>query len=371
MRIVIDARMYAESGVGRYIRNLIEQLQVIDQKNEYIILLTKENIDKVSFKESFKKILADFKWYGVLEQIKLPILLNKLKADLVHFPHFNVPIFYRKKFIVTIHDLIHQQFQMRRSTTHDPLTYRVKQLGYGKVFKNALNKSSNIIVPSNYVKDLLVKKWDVLEKKIEVTYEAVDENIISINKKITLDKTNKILSKFNINKPFIFYVGNAHPHKNIEGLVKAYLQLKKEYQDLSLVLSGNDHYFWDRVKKEFSDKGIIYTGFVSDEELVALYKNAQYFVMPSFEEGFGIPILEAMASGCPVISSDLGSLKEVGDNAVTYFNPKNEGDMLTELSKNLYNIKLRQELINRGRIRSKEFSWERLAQQTLDVYMKS
>ena len=131
MRIVIDARMYQESGIGRYLRNLLCNLQKIDHKNEYYIILNKDSITAFqNDNPNFHKVLADFKWYGVKEQIRLPGLLNQLKPDLVHFPHFNVPIFYRGKYVVTIHDLIHQHFQMGRATTHDPITYKIKKLGY-------------------------------------------------------------------------------------------------------------------------------------------------------------------------------------------------------------------------------------------------
>ena len=260
MKIVIDARMYQESGVGRYIRNLIENLKKIDKQNEYILFS------------------PDIKWYSIKEQIKLPKLLEDLKPDLVHFPHFNVPIFYRGKFVVTIHDLIHQHFKMQRATTHGPLIYKLKQFGYKKVFANAIKKAEKILVPSNFVKNQLVHDWGIDEKKIIVTYEAVDDKILEI-------KPGKLTDNY------IFYVGNAHPHKNVEGLIKAFLKLKKDHKNLKLILAGHDHYFWQRIKKEFQDPDIFYKGYVSDKESVLLYKNALCFVMPSFEEGFGIPIL--------------------------------------------------------------------------------
>lgn len=366
MRIGIDARMYSESGVGRYIRNLISNLQDIDKENEYYIFVkSNSNLDTNG---NFHKIIANFKWYGINEQIKLPILLSKYKLDLMHFPHFNVPIFYSGKFVVTIHDLIHQHFQMRRATTLNPLIYKLKHLGYKKIFKNSIKKSSKILVPSNYVKDLLVEEWSVSEEKISVTHEAVENQILSIEKNWNQKKSDKVLKKFNIQSPYIFYVGNAHSHKNVEGLIKAFLELRKKYQYLHLVLSGNDHYFWQRIKKEFQHKDIIYTGFVTDEELVSLYKSAECFVMPSFEEGFGIPLLEAMACSCPVASSNAGSLPEVGGDACLYFDPKHNEDMVEKISRVLNNEKLREELISKGEKKYREFSWEKLANQTLKVY---
>lgn len=370
IKIVIDGRMYSESGVGRYIRNLIKWLQKLDKKNQYYILLTKDNFDKVYFENNFKKILVDVRWYSLREQIIIPKILHDLKPDLVHFPHFNVPLLYGGKFVVTIHDLIHQHFQMRRATTKDPLTYEIKQFGYTWVFKKAINNASKILVPSNYVKELLVKKWKLDEDKIVVTYEAVDDKIFSVEKIMKGKRIDQVMNKYNIKQPYIFYVGNAHPHKNLEGLIKTFLKLREKYPSSQLVLSGSDHYFWQRIKREYQYKNIIYTGFISDKELVALYKNARCFVIPSFEEGFGIPMLEAMACGCPVVSSNAGSLPEVGGNVCIYFDPYNNEDMAEKISQVLDHQDLRMRLTKLGQERVKIFSWEKLAKKTLEEYLQ-
>ena len=368
MRIGIDARFYNESGVGRYLRNLIYNLKALDKKNEYVIFLLPEDYKKFEASGNFQVVCADFKWYGFAEQFKFPKLLNKYRLDLVHFPHFNVPIFYAGDFVVTIHDLIHQHFQMKRVTRLNPLFYIFKHFGYKRVFKNAITKSKKTLVPSNYVSDLLVREWKVSEKKITVTPEAVDNNISLIAGKINKNRIEQIIKKFNIRSPYIFYVGNAHPHKNIEGLIKTFLILRRKYQHLQLVLSGSDHYFWQRIRKEYQHKDIIFTNQVSDEELVALYKGAQVFVLPSFEEGFGIPLLEAMVCGAPVVSSNRGSLPEVGADAAFYFNPIDLTDMTDKIGQVLRSEKLRRDLIKKGNERIKLFSWEKLAKQTLEIY---
>lgn len=376
MRIGIDARMYSQSGIGRYIRNLLNQLEEIDKKNEYFVLLKKEDFDNVDFKKNFQKILADFSWYGVTEQIKLPSILKSLKLDLVHFPHFNVPLFYKGNFVVTIHDLIHQHFNMKRATTHSPFIYKLKQLGYTKIFKNALQRSKKILVPSNYVKNLLTEGWKIRNEKIEVTPEAVDDKMQTIVTKMSTKKIQEMLSDLKIDSPYIFYLGNAHPHKNVEGLIDIFLKLQKKYPDLRLVLSGNDHYFWQKIQKDIMQNGldeyIRFTGYITDEQAVALYKGAVLFVQPSFEEGFGIPLLEAMSCGCPVVSSNAGSLPEVGGlsdgGAVLYFDPKDKEDFFEKIEKVLLSERLRQDLIKKGKERVKEFSWKALAKKTLEVY---
>lgn len=367
LRIVLDGRMYKESGIGRYIRNLLEQLQNIDKENSYFILLLKSEYETLTFPNNFHKVLADFRWYGANEQIRLPGLLKSLNPDLVHFPHFNVPIFYNGKFVVTIHDLIHQHFSMERATTHGAVAIKVKRAGYKIVFKNALLRASKILVPSNFVKDQLIKNWDQDAGKVVVTKEAVDEKIIT-KSKISAVQCQILLKKFAIKQPYIFYVGNAHPHKNVEGLIKAFLKLREKFTNLQLVLSGSDHYFWQRIKREFPLNGIIYTGQISDEELVAIYKNAECFIMPSLEEGFGIPILEAMVFSCPVVSSNKGSLPEVGGDAAFYFDPAKPDDMSQKISKVLDDKKLRKDLTKKGLQRYKEFSWQKLAKETLEVY---
>lgn len=367
LRIVIDGRMFNQSGIGRYTRNLISNLQAIDKKNEYFILHLRDDLQNLKYQTNFHPIITDLKWYGVSEQVKLPKLLKLLNPDLVHFPHFNVPIYYKGKFIVTIHDLIHQHFSMKRATTHGWITYKLKQSGYKFVFKHSLIKSLKILVPSNFVKGQLIKEWQVSADKVVVTPEAVDERIINLsqNKK---GKNEKVLESLNIKKPYIFYVGNAHPHKHIEGLIRGFRGIREKYPNLSLVLAGNDHYFWQRLRSQFSDEGIVYTGYISDEQLVALFKDAECFVMPSLEEGFGIPILEAMACSCPVVSSNAGSLVEVGGDAAVYFDPDNLEDMVNKLDLVLKSVNQRKELIDKGLKRYKQFSWKKLAYQTLEVY---
>lgn len=370
MKIGIDARFLNESGVGRYLRNLINNLKIIDRKNQYYILLLQKDYDKFQESQSFKKVLADFRWYGFAEQFKLPNLLKQLNISLVHFPHFNVPIFYTGKFVVTIHDLIHQHHQMNTATTLNQFTFKIKQLGYRRTFKAATVKSEKILVPSKSVQDLLIKEWRVDKKKIVVTTEAVDDNILKIADKISNSDSDKLLNKFRIRQPYLFYVGNAHPHKNVEGLIRVFRQLRKRHKNLSLVLSGNDHYFWQRLRQENQDAGIIYTGFVTDDELVALYKRAEIFVLPSFEEGFGIPVLEAMSCSCPVVASNAGSLPEVGGEAALYFDPGDQGDMGEKIDAVLKSEKIRKELVEKGLKRYKQFSWKDLAEKTLEVYQK-
>ena len=371
MRIGIDTRLINESGIGRYIKNLLIELQKIDSKNEYVIFLRNKDFDSLTFPSNFKKVEADFAWYGIAEQVKFPPLIYSQKIDLMHFPHFNIPIFYHGKFIVTIHDLIHKHHSMSHATTHGPMVFAIKKMGYTKAFQTALEKSQKILVPSQFVKDQIIKEWKTKTEKITVTPEGVEENLLKVASNISKEEIQKVLKKYYVTKPFLFYAGNAHPHKNIDRLITSFFDLQKKYAGLQLVLSGRENFFWKKILKKIQDdklKNIIHTGFIPDEELIAFYSSAKAYIFPSLEEGFGIPILEAMAAGAPVISSNAGSLKEVGGDAALYFNPNNVADMTEKISMVLSDQKLRNELIEKGYKRYRQFSWKKMVEQTLKIY---
>lgn len=370
MRIGIDARMLNASGIGRYVTNLILELQKIDQKNSYFVFLLKKDLNQIKFNKNFTPVIADFIWYSFREQLEFPKILKQQKLDLVHFPHLNVPIFYQGKFIVTIHDLTHMDFKMSRASAHNRIYYEIKHQTHKGVMLSALKRSQQIITPSNFVKEEIVTRFDINPTKIAVTLEAADGTFLSLIKKINPPKAKKVLEKYGIKPPFLFYVGNAHPHKNIDGLIKAFGQLRQKYQYLQLVLSGKEDFFWQRLKQEINEEDVIFTGFVNDNELIAFYKSAQAYIFPSFSEGFGIPLLEAMACGCPVVSSNKTALPEVGGDAALYFDPYNQEDMVEKIIQILNNQKLRKSLIEKGEKRVQQFSWQKMAKQTLEVYAK-
>lgn len=174
MKIVIDARLYGpkDTGIGRYTQKLIENLVKIDSKNNYVILLRKDNYEKLKFPNNWTKVLADIKHYSFEEQFKIPFILNKIKPDLVHFPHFNVPILYFGRFIVTIHDLIMHKFTDGTATTRKFPIYQIWRLGYHIAFIKAIFGSKKIITPSITVKNEIVDYYKINPKKVEVTYEG-------------------------------------------------------------------------------------------------------------------------------------------------------------------------------------------------------
>ena len=354
MKIGIDVRLWNQTGVGRYIRNLVENLEVIDKKNSYVLFARREDNIKVK-NSNFKIVYTQIKWHSILEQLKLSGLLYKEKLDLIHFPYYSVPVFYNKPFVVTLHDLIPLHFQTGKASTLPFPFYKFKFFAYRFVVYKAAKKAKKIIAPSNATREDIIKYLKVPSSKIDVIYEGVDKNL---RNRVTSAKENMIL-----------YVGNAYPHKNLETLLLAI----KNIPDMKLILVGKEDYFYKRlkakVKKMELENQVYFHGFAKEKELSMLYKKAKALVIPSFIEGFGLPALEAMANNCLVIASDIPVLHEVCEDAAVYFDP-NSSDDLSEKLKDLDSKKF-QDKISKGLVRVGQFSWEKTAQQTLKLYKQS
>jgi len=370
MKIGIDARFFGSlgKGLGRYTQKLIENLEQIDRENDYFIFLRRDNFDEyVPKNPKFKKVLADYRWYTFLEQIGFPRLLDKHDLDIVHFPHFNVPFFYRRKFLVTVHDLILIHFPTMKNTTLNPLFYWLKFLAYKVVIRSAIARSESIITVSNFTKNDILKNYpSIPETKISVTYEAA-KNDHAKDVKNDAD----ILKNRGIMKPYIMYVGNAYPHKNLERLIESFLLAKKEIKDLELVLVGKEDYFYSRLKSSIDDparSGIKFAGFVPDDELDQIFRSARSFVFPSLYEGFGLPPLEAMARGVPVISSDHPCMKEILGESAYFFDGNDADEMAEAIEKISTDDKMRSDLISKGFEQVKKYDWMRMAKDTLEIY---
>ena len=374
MRIGIDARFFGpkQKGLGRYSQKLIENLEKIieDDENEYYIFLRKENFNFFNPQnKKFKKILAEYPWYGFKEQFIFPLTIKKYKIDLMHFCHFNVPIFYRKKFLVTIHDLILFHFPTIRNTTKNRIWYFFKMLMYHLVIRSAVKRAHKIIAISEFTKNDIINELEISQEKIVVIKEGFTLN----SKKEQIDDFQTISKKYDIIKPFILYVGNAYPHKNLERLCEAFSVVNQRIPDLKLVIVGGGDYFFDRlkefvVKKQF--RNIIFTGLIPDSELDILYKEAELFVFPSLYEGFGLPPLEAIARNTVVASSDRTSMPEVLGDGAQYFNPEDVNSINQSIIRILESEEKKIELIRKSRSRLQFFSWNKMAEETLSVYKK-
>ena len=247
-------------------------------------------------------------------------------------------------------------------------------MAYELVIRSALRRAQKIIAVSQYVKKEILDNFKIRPEKIEVVLEGAP----LINPKSQIPNPKLNLEKFGIIKPYLFYVGNAYPHKNLENLIRALEILIKDYQlDLQLVLAGEEDYFWRCLKKESNTsilasmevfERIVFTGFLKEEELEEFYRQAALYVFPSLCEGFGLPPLEAMSQGVPVASSNLTALPEILGQAAVYFDPKNPQDIADKIKQVLEDKNLRENLIVKGLEQIKKYSWEKMARETKEIY---
>lgn len=334
-KVVIDARMIRMSGIGAYIRNNILNGVYTDA------LGNKEDIYYVD--SSLNVINYESKIYGIKEQLKFPYAqVKKLKPDVLHVPHYNVPIFYNGKMIVTIHDLIH--------LIHPEFLKNKFAYIYAKIIIGiALKKSDAILTVSESSKNDILRFYKHTNPdKIHVIYNDIPRCYIHKQK----NKVEYLIEKYNIpkDKKLIMYVGNLKPHKNLTRLVEAFSKIN-DVEDTRLVLVGKafDNYNLNEIEQKLgvADK-IIHTGMVTDEEIIDFYNLVDLFVFPSLYEGFGLPPLEAMACGTPVIASNISSIPEVVGEAAHLIDPYNIKEITMALNEELSKAKEENTLVEKG-----------------------
>jgi glycosyltransferase involved in cell wall biosynthesis len=357
---VIDGRELRTSS-GRYVERLLHYLQGIDHEHEYQVLLRPGDV--AGWKPSnpnFKAVACPHKEFTFAEQGGLRRQIEKLKPDLVHFTFPQQPIWYRGKTVTTFHDLTTLRFD---NPSKNALIFRFKQRVYKHVLKRAAHKSESLITPSQFVKDDVAKFTGVTPDKIRVTYEAADP----------IQASSEPLRALQ-DKPFLLYIGRPTPHKNLEHLIEAYTKLKARNPDLTLVLAGKKDANYHRIETEIRQraiKGIVFTGFISEGRLRWLYENCSAYVFPSLSEGFGLPGLEAMIHGAPVVSSNSTCLPEIYGEAAHYFDPQDVEAITRAIDEVLSDENLRINLIQKGREQAGKYSWQRMAEQTLSIYKQS
>lgn len=376
MKIGIDARLWNETGVGRYIRNLIKQLAILDHENNYVLFAQNKDIENIknqisNAKNTWKIIPVDMRWHSVEEQWRFPSKLYQERLDVMHFPYFSLPIQYNRPFIVTIHDLIIYHFPTGKASTLPLPLYHLKHYAYKAVIRQAIKKAVKVIVPLQAVKDDLQKTFSTESNKIIVTNEGIDEDLLK-------NKTNKEFHpmKSANSGQYFLYVGNAYPHKNLSLLINAFKKVYDINRDVTLILAGKKDFFYQRVEAEIKNnkyKNIIIYYDISDKHLADLYVNALAVVAPSFMEGFGLVPLEAMANNCLVFASAIPSHKEVCADAAMYFNPNKPDELYSLLKNRIINpadpiFKDKQIL---GKKRCSDYSWEKMAEETIRIYEQS
>jgi glycosyltransferase involved in cell wall biosynthesis len=357
--IVIDARELRTS-TGRYVERMLAYLQEVDTdlSHRYVILLKPKDMDGwTPASKRFTKASTRFKEFTFGEQIGLLWQIIKLKPDLVHFPMVQQPILYRGKVVTTMQDLTTLRFS---NPTKNPLIFKIRQKVYYWVNVIAARKSVALITPTQYVKGDVARTLRINSRKITVTLEAGD----------SIGAKPKQMPEFE-DKKFLLYVGRPQPHKNLSRVIDAFAVVKQTHPDLHLVLVGKTDAMFRIHERNVKKKGIPdvhFTGFVPDPQLRWLYEHCVAYVFASLSEGFGLPVLEAMAHGAPVVSSNATCSPEVYGEAAYYFDPLDVQDMAKKISAVTDRPLLREKLIKAGEGQVKKYSWRRMAEQTLEVY---
>lgn len=349
MKLVVDLRLINASGIGTYIKNIFPS--VIDWFEQVVVLGNKNDIIKYDWAARVEIIEFNSRIYLLSEQIKYVYLIPK--CDFFWCPHFNAPLLpiRAKKMLVTIHDVNHL-------ANPDGFSFFVK-LWSRILYKNAVKKASAILTVSQFSKLEIIKYLGANIEKIHVVYGGVNVNFFS--------ELEHKSSSLNLPLKYLLFVGNVKPHKNLITLLKAYAPLDKAFkEEYKLVILGKKDGFITQDEKIFDfilnnelQNYVHFTGYVSDEEVPDVYCNASLFIMPSLYEGFGLPILEAMASRVPVLCSNHASLPEVGGNAVLYFNPLDIKELSSKIVELITKDNLRNELVLEGENQLKKFTWSK------------
>jgi glycosyltransferase involved in cell wall biosynthesis len=356
-RIVIDARELRTS-TGRYMERLLRYLQQLDREHEYIVLLKPEDIASWNPDHAnFNKLVCPHDEFGFGEQIGFKKQLDSLRADLVHFGMVHQPVWYQGNVVTTVHDLTTMRFT---NPAKNSAIFTFKQQVYKYVVWRVAHKSAALLTPSRFVADDIVRYTGVPASKITVTYEAAE----------AIEDAPIAVPKL-AGKRFLMYIGRPTPHKNLERLIEAFSLLRAQHPDLILVLAGRKDANYERIEDNAYVQGIKslhFTGFVSDKRLRWLYEHCEAYVFPSLSEGFGLPGLEAMRHGAPVVSSNATCLPEIYCDAAHYFDPTDTQAMTDAINEVLTDKKLRAGLIRKGHKQAEKYSWQRMAEQTLEVY---
>ncbi|MDP8259083.1 MAG: glycosyltransferase family 1 protein [Candidatus Aadella gelida] len=352
MRIGIDAQSAAgkSTGIGFYTRNLINYIEKTGEASFERFVSGKDDLNTIE----------RIKW----ENSGLLRSARKDKIDLLHVPGFAGPMFKRGiKTVTTVHDLIGMIYPENLG--------RVSRFYWQKWLPTCVKNSDIIIADSENTKNDIIRLLGVPEEKICVILLAVDDKFRPLET-ATLDIVRK---KYGLSDKFMLNVGTIEPRKNISGLVEAFTSYIKDYSgEMDLVLVGKKDWGYRQVKRRVEELGVadrvVFTDYVDDDDLPALYNLAKLFVYPSFYEGFGLPVLEALSSGCPVIASNVSSIPEIVGEAGILLAPDDTEGLTNSFKKFDENRSMQLELSDMGIERSKKFSWQRTAEETLDVYRK-
>lgn len=357
MRIGIDCRLAGveHAGLGRYTQSLVSELLTCHKEVDWLLFLNqKQQLSLFPKNAQFTPVITPVRHYTIKEQWQMNRAFTQAKLDLLHVPHFNVPLFYNLPFIVTIHDLLWHEQKGSKVTTLNPLVYWPKYLAYKLVVKSAVSKAKKILLPSLTVRNTLQKFYSVDQNKLVVSYEGV-----------TLVPPTVL--KYRIETPYLLYVGSLYPHKNVELVLKALKDLP-----FKLVVVSSRNVFCDQFQTTVRHLGlesrVKLLHHISDGELHTLYRSAFALLQPSLSEGFGLTGIEAMQAGTQVIASDIPIFKEIYQDAALYFSPTSVKSFISTL-KSLDTSKDKLKKASQQLI--KRYTWQKTAKITFDTYQKA
>ncbi len=367
MRIGIDCRLAGaqHAGIGRYIQNLVVRLISRPGKDEWVLFFHDQDQAKAVLGKAFAQfvseagggevIYAPIRHYSLAEQRQLPGIFRRAKLDLLHVPHFNVPVSYRGKLVVTIHDLLWHEYRGTQVTTLKPWQYWFKYLGYKWVTGRAVAKAQKILVPAKTIQRTLERYYPKSSSKIVVTKEGVEAPA-----KVVINDQPKSKE--------LLYIGSLYPHKNVRLVIEAL----KKVPDYTLVIAGARSVFQDQVKAYVKQQGVDnqvrFLGYVPDNEMQALYRQVTALVQPSLSEGFGLTGVEAMANGVPVLASNIPIFQEIYGEAALFFDPQSVESLVRAIDKLEHSN--RSTFIKRGLKQVAQYSWDDMAEQTYAVYQQ-
>jgi len=372
VRIGIDIRAIGDFGVGTYIRNVVRELGVLDRNNEYVLIGEADRLfDVTRLPANFRAVNLPESPSSTRGYFGFRRVLQAEGCDLVHMPSlFWLPPYLPPcPYVVTVHDVLDYMY---RATNHSGL----KGLLHFYSTRYVLSHAARILAVSNFTKNDVTRLFGIRGAHIEVIYNAIDERFLQGH--ATAEEQNFIAERYQVNYPFILYAGRISPHKNLVRIIEAFSSLKSELNkdavlsDLKLIIIGDEVSRHPDLRRTVVKSGVQndvrFLGFVPIDVLRIFYDSAQVFVFPSLYEGFGLPPLEAMAHGTPVITSNTSSLPEVVGNGAVLVNPENVFEIRKALYRTLTDASLRDKLKQRGYEQVKRFSWQGSVRRLIEVY---
>jgi alpha-1,3-rhamnosyl/mannosyltransferase len=366
-RICIDARKLADFGIGTYIRNLLRSLAEIDRTNHYWVLVARDGrsfVDRLG--SNFHAFIESSAVYSLRELGTVSWALRRLRPDVYHATHYVLPAHLPCPAVVTIHDIIHLLFPQF-------LKNRLALLYARLMIGRSLRLGRRIITVSESTRDDVQDFFGIGGSALRVVYNGVDE---VFRRALPAEEIQAKLQRFRLRAPYLLFVGNPKPHKNVENLLRAYARaLELAPGDTTLACVGDRDGESARLHFLCRSLGIAervaFLGHVAEDDLPALYQGALAFLYPSLYEGFGLPVVEAMASGVPVITSTSAALREVASGSADLVNPHDVEDIAKAIVRCITSPEHRRALAAKGILRSADFDWRTTAERTLEIYREA